>query len=161
MQRDIACLRNIGIRSSVDVGVSACLARIVDVVDGARSAGRGRAHAVPAITFGWTPLSGWLAGEATSTTLVEDDDALDGALFILDGARGTAESAEAALRAARARKTPCVAFIDDVGDVADLEAMAAALEQELLSPSVLVHVPWRDDDGVHVIDVLEQRLVLE
>ncbi|MBX3199806.1 MAG: hypothetical protein KF894_16845 [Labilithrix sp.] len=166
MQRDIAYLRNIGIRTSVDVGASACLARIVDVVDVARSAGRGRAHvggadAVPAITFGWTPLSGWLAGEATSVTLVDDDDALDGALLVLDGARGMAESAEAAFRAARARRVPCVAFVDDVGDVADLEAMASALEQELLSPSVVVHVPWRDDDGVHVIDVLEQRLVFE
>ncbi|MCW5831220.1 MAG: TetM/TetW/TetO/TetS family tetracycline resistance ribosomal protection protein [Labilithrix sp.] len=168
MQRDIACLRNIGIMSSVDVGSTTCRERIVGVADDARRSDGERARgasvpALPAITLSWTPLSGCLAGEETSVTLLETDAlaALDGALFALDGARGSVESREAAFRAARARGVPAVAFVDDVGDIADLEATAAALEQELASPAVLVHVPWRDDDGVHVVDVLEQRLVVE
>ncbi|MBX3209114.1 MAG: hypothetical protein KF764_29040 [Labilithrix sp.] len=166
MQCDITCLRNIGIISSVDMGSTTCRERILDIVERARTGGRRaqtRPPVLPATTVAWTPLSGFLAGDAVRVTFVDDDAlaAIDGALFVLDGARGTVESAEAAFRAARARRVPSIAFVDDVGDVADLEAMAAALEQELQSPAVLVHVPWRDDDGVHVIDVLEQRLVSE
>lgn len=170
MQRDITCLRNIGIMASVDAGSATCRERIFELADRLRD-DRDRGHARraaqatfpwPATMVSWTPRSGPFVDEATSVSVVDSPlRAIDGAVLILDGARGTGESGETIFRAARARGVPCVAFIDDAGETRDFEAMVAALESDLDVTAAVVYAPFRDERGAYVIDLLEQRLVLE
>jgi len=169
MQRDVTRLRNIGILASVDAGTVTCRERIFELIGGARTSegeaslcgplvGRG---ASPASSGTWTPRSGPFAEEPIALTFVAGlSRVLDGAVVVLDGARGTAETADAALRDLCARHVPCFVFIDDAGRIEDLEAMVDALELDLDVTAVPVQLPWNDERGTHVIDVLDQRLVV-
>ena len=169
MQRDVTYLRNIGIMASIDAGNARCRDRILELISTAASADGEPVSSerfavgslVPARVGTWTPRSGPFADESVTLTVLEGSPrALDGALLVLDGARGTAETAETAFRDAFARRVPCIAFIDDVGSVDDLDAMVSSLESDLGVTAVAVHLPWRDERGSGVIDILEQRFVL-
>jgi elongation factor G len=170
MHRDVTRLRNIGIMASVDAGNATCRACIVELAGGLHAPNREGERCssetlpgeFPATIGTWASRSGPFAGEPTRIAVVEGTShVFDGALVVLDGARGAAATAEAPLRELCARRVPCVAFIDDVGGIEDLEAMTDSLESDLGLNAVPLHVPWNDDEGVHVIDVLEQRLIVE
>lgn len=168
MQRDVTRLRNIGIMASVDAGNATCRESIFELISGSRTSDGGTpagplhpGNLSPASSGTWTPRSGPFAEEPTALTFVaRSARVIDGALVVLDGARGTAESAEAALREMCARRVPCVVFIDDVGSLSDLQAMVDALESDLGMTTLPLYLPWSDERGAHVIDVLEQRLVV-
>lgn len=165
MKRDITRVRNIGVVASVDAGPFTCRERIVELAERLHAKSGDPPTAVArsslATEVTWAPRSGPFAGESF---LVSIDGRLrgvnSGGLVVLDAARGTAESAEASLRAVRALGVPCVVFLDDIGDHADLEAMLESLEDALDATAVAVHVPWFDD-GAHLLDVIDQRLVVE
>lgn len=171
MKRDVTRLRNIGIMASIDAGTRACRESIFELIlglgdsptdGGALASPPDASRPSPASSGTWTPRQGPFAGDATTLTFVaRSRRAVDGALVVLDGARGTAETSDPVLRDLCVRRVPCVVFIDDVGDASDLQAMADALEANLGMKALPVCVPWRDDRGVHMIDVLERRLVLE
>ncbi|HVJ92907.1 MAG TPA: hypothetical protein VM580_24065 [Labilithrix sp.] len=168
MHRDVTHLRNIGILASVDAGNVTWRKRIFELIGGGGMTddesldgpllGRGVS---PASSGTWTPRSGPFAEVPISFNIVAcAPRVFDGTVVVLDGARGSAETAEAALRDMCARRVPCIVFVDDVGGIDDLEAMVDALESDLGITSVPVHLPWNDLQGAHVIDVLEQRLVI-
>ncbi len=168
MHHDIARLRNIGIMASVDAGTSTCRERIFEAIVGPRPQSEQNVHVGPihpahlshASSGTWTPRSGLFEGESTSLTFVAGTPrVVDGVLVVLDGARKTVDTAE--LREMYARRVPCIAFIDDVGGAEDLEAMVRELESDLGWTVLPVQLPWNDERGAHVIDVLEQRLVVE
>lgn len=169
MQRDLTRIRNIGIMASVDAGNTQCRERLFEAIGGLH-AGAGQdvyagrihpAHLSPASSGDWTARSGPFAEETTTLAIIAGgSSAVDGALIVLDGSQG-AESAEPLLREMILRRLPGVVFVDDLGRPEDLEAMVDALEADLGWTTVTVHLPWNDDRGVHVIDVLEQRLVVE
>ncbi len=167
MQRDVTRLRNIGILNSVDAGNATCRERIFELVGGVGAANEessaplvGR-NVSPASSVTWSPRTGPFAEEPAALTFVAHAPrVLDGVVFILDGARGTAETGDAALRDTCARRVPCIVFIDDAGKHEDFEAMVDALELELGMTAVPVHLPWNDERGANVIDILQQRLVI-
>lgn len=166
MQRDVTNLRNIGIMATIDAGNAPCRESIFELMVGAREASDGATvhprPLAPASSGTWTPRSGPFAGKATPLTFVaRNRRAVDGALVVLDGARGTAETADPVLRDLCARIVPCVVFIDDVVGHAEMQAMVDALEADLDTPVVPVCVPFHDGRSAHVIDVIEQRLVVE
>ena len=169
MRRDVTSLRNIGIMASIDAGNATCRESIFELIIGARAIDGDSSvgplhpsHLSPASSGTWTPRSGPFADEPTTLTFVaRNRRAVDGALVVLDGARGTAETSDPVLRDLCARRVPCVVFIDDVVDLADMQAMVAALEADLGTTALPVYVPWQDGRGAHVIDVLEQRLVVK
>ncbi len=168
MNRDVTRLRNIGILTSVDAGNVTCRNTLFQLIGGRTIEGGehpagplvGR-DALPASAGSWTPRSGPFADEPMELTFVTPAArVLDGALVVLDGARGVVETADAALRNVCARRLPCVVFIDEVGRPEDLEAMVAALELDSGMTAVPVQLPWNDGRGSHVVDVLDQRLVV-
>ncbi len=168
MERDVSRLRNIGIIASLDVGNATSEECVLELTrpEAARHQQSTQATAPmgssPARIVSWAPRTGPFVEEPTSVAIVERAHrVIDGALLVLDGARGAAETAEAPLREMFASRVPCVAFISEVGTAADLEIMADALESDLGVLAVPVHVPWNDAEGTHVIDVLEQRLVVD
>src|SRR5690606_34059782 len=134
--RDITRVRNIGVVASVDAGPFTCRERIVELAERLRkSSGEPAPTIAPsslATEVTWIPRSGPFADESF---LVSIDGRLrglrSGELVVLDAARGTAERAEASLRAVRALGVPCVVFLDDIGDRADLDAMLDSLEEAL------------------------------
>ncbi len=164
MQRYVTRLRNIGIMGGIDAGSATCRERIVELTSDERpvSGTFGEGGRVRPQVGTWTPRSGPFADEATSVSIVEGrPHMLDGAVVVLDGARGDAETAEAALREMYVRGVPCIAFIDDVSAAQDLEAMVDSIFSDLGVTAVPVHLPYNDELGSHLIDLLEQRLVLE
>ena len=168
MKRDVSRLRNIGIMASVDAGNASCRERIFELIRGDRTSDVESSfgplhpgHLSPASSGTWAPRSGPFADDATTLTFVSRSaGVVDGALVVLDGARGTPETAEASLRDMCARRVPCVVFIDDVGSIPDVQAMVDSLEADLGMTALPLHLPWNDERGAHVIDVLEQRLVI-
>lgn len=171
MQRDVSRLRNISVLASGDAGDATYRERFFELIGGGRTS-EGAApvggpligrDASPARSGTWTPRSGPFVEEPTTVTVVEHAPrAIDGAVVVLDGGRAaTTETGKAALRDASSRRVPCVVFIDDVGGLEDLETMVDELELDLGMSTVPVYVPWSDERGTHIIDVLEQRLVLE
>lgn len=169
MHHDVTRLRNLGIMASVDAGNARCRERIFEVLGGIPTGLRAdsRSPESPAPTSlassgRWSVRSGPFVEEVSTLTFVTGElHAVDGVLVVLDGARGVVESGEPSLREAFVRRLPCVAFIDDVGRPRDLEAMLDALEVDRGWTPLAVNLPWRDERGVHVIDVLEQRIVVE
>ncbi len=169
MQRDVTSLRNIGIMASIDAGNAACRESLLELIVGARAIDGDTSvgplhpsHLSPASSGTWTPRSGPFADVATTLTFVaRNRRAVDGALVVLDGARGAAETSDPILRDLCARRVPCVVFIDDVGGLPDMQAMMDALESDLGMAALPVYVPWHDGRGVHVIDVIEERLIVK
>ncbi|AKV02291.1 Translation elongation factor G [Labilithrix luteola] len=165
MQRDITCLRNIGIITTIDAGKTIARDRIVDLAkapsgsEGSESVAHG---AAPVTMVSWTPRSGPFADESTSIVIVESAPrVIDGAVLVLDAARGASEGAESAFREMRARGIPCLAFVDDVGDERDFQAITESLAAELDVTALPLYLPWNDGPRPQIIDILEQRLVIE
>ncbi len=170
MHRYVTRLRNIGIMGGIDADLATCRERIVALTSDAPSScgerpasGTFSSEARARTQVGtWTPRSGPFADEATSVSIVEGrPHMLDGAVVVLDGARGEAGTADAVLRDVFARDVPCIAFIDGISAAQDLEAMVDSIFSDLGVTAVPVHLPYNDERGAHLIDLLEQRLVLE
>ncbi len=156
MRREVTSLRNIGNMASIDAGNAPCRESIFELILGPRVEARridgdtsiDSSRLSPASSGTWTPRSGPFADEPTTLTFV------DGALVVLDGARGTAETADPVLRDLCTRRVPCVEFIDDVVALADMQAMVHALEADLGVPVLPVYAPFHDERGAHTIDIL-------
>jgi len=165
MPRDVTRLRNIGIMTTIDAGNARCRERLFERIrrrDAADGEPLPSERFAPARMGTWTPCSGPFADEPSSLAIVEGTArAIDGALLVLDGGRDAAEAAEASFREVRGRRIPCIAHIDEVGTPRDLEALLEALEPALGVIAVPLHVPWHDEGESGVIDLLDQRLVVE
>jgi elongation factor G len=170
MQRDLSRLRNIGMMFSVDATSASRRDHILELTSSQRTIDRERPASesyasndlMPAKVAMWRPGSGPFADEPTLISIFEGAArAVDGAVLVLDGARGTAEAGETAFRAMQARRVPCLAFIDDVGSIQDFEEMVESLTVELGVVAIPVYLPWNDEQGPQIVDVLRQRLVVE
>ena len=164
MQHDVTRLRNIAVVASGTLGSAPCRAKVLDAIGPARSSARASEDSSPppSSSSTWTARSGLFADEPTSLAFVtEGFSVVDGALVVLERSRGAVDRAEAALRDMQSRRVPCVVFVDDLGTPEDLVATVERLESDLRSTTLALHVPWVGERGLHVIDVLEQRLVVE
>lgn len=160
MQRTTNRLRNLGIIAP-DAPLKGLLRS--RLIESAMSGFGGEvSNSSPAAILSWTPRTGVFADESTNIVMLDEASrAIDGAVFVLGQTRGDSDETSAAFREVRARGVPCLAFVDDIGDERELEAAASALATELDVTALPIHLPWTDGPRAHVIDVIEQRLVID
>lgn len=116
----------------------------------------------PAARLSWTPRSSGFAGESTTLVMVDDTSrAIDGAVLLASKTQSDFEDLRGAFREVRARGVPCLAFVDDMADERAIEAFASSLATELEVTALPIHLPWSDGPRAQVIDVIDQRLVVE
>lgn len=120
----------------------------------------------------WTPSFGSLAAETHALTLVELPQgkassaeweralrAVDGVIVMVDASTPTPPAT--VLSRIRKHDVACVVAVSGLDEVgADFDARVSELEAALGSSAVVLQRPYTDEKGVHVVDVIEQRLVV-
>ncbi len=192
MSRSSERLRNIAVVAHVDAGKTTCAERILWLARRLEQKGevhhgdtaldfmplerekrltiRAAATSVP-----WTPTAGPFAGEAHVVQLVDTpghaDFALeveralrvvDGAVIVLDAARGVAHEAAAIFRNASRHGVPCIAFLNKLDEPsADVTRCLREVAATLGVVPAPVRLPFATPDGFVLVDLLARAIVSE